>query len=299
MQTLAVEPPGAALDRRVLDSLPAAEVVERRSQPRWSARRKSFALGLAALTLTAMATAGMVTVFFRPQGGGDFPLNGRTWSYRSNFTGEVTFRDPHGRRVGGVVEILDGKPGKGAVELKIQGHQYRFTTPGEHLVRDAQGQLLGSTVLRVLPIRESETKTLEFLHRHGIQQIPKTPDELLKAQRQIMDLKWQMWGMQKESGLSGASTMPLGVMGYHNELGVYWKVRGLVAVRAQNAEGADLLGVSTQPAAGLDVDHPELPEITVVVGGTPAMMHGYGLHEIRDEQGRLLLTLSVQPFQLR
>ena len=290
---MAVEPTTPALDRRVLDSLPAAEIREPRPRGTRFLPRKGLAFGLAALVLT-VATAVGVSAFLRPPlSGGTFLLDGQTWDYRSAFNGEVTFRDPAGRPVGGKVSSLNGWPGMGEVILTVEGRRYQFTNPGEHPVRDAEGRLLGSAVMRVLSAEEVQAQLREFLARYGIQTIPQTPDEVRETMWKVSAQNWDTWGTQKEPDGSVVQGSRLGVLGFNHESGVYWKVRGAVIVSVLEAEGK-----LHDRAVALEGADPagENPEVVIIRGGQTTSVRGYGLHEIRDDEGRLLLILKVEPF---
>lgn len=318
---MAVEPTGPAMDRRVLESLPVETANARRKSVIQLAPRRTLALGLSALLLTITMAAGVAAFFFRSSGASDFTLDGRTWKYRSDFVGEVTFRDAHGHQVGGVIGMGDGQPGTGKVDLDVQGQHYHFNTPGEHPVRDAKGQLLGAAVLRISPPASREA-TLKFLAQYGIQRIPETPAEIREVQQKIVTQHWDTWGTEKQTGSNGIQNSPLGVLGYDNTLGIYWKVKGRVKVRVLDASG-DQVGaagydnaqgtywningfvkVRVPEASGNQVGggdtnqgggaSEEAPEVTAIVSGQNTTMHGYGLHELRNGEGRLLLMLKVE-----
>lgn len=262
-----------------------------RSAASWFAPRRGLAVASSCLVLLVTLAVGVGAFFSRVSGASDFTLDGRTWRYRSDFVGELTFRDPQGHRVGGVVGIGEGQPGSGGVELEVQDQQFRFASPGKHAVRDGSGRLLGFVLLQTMPTANPE-EMKRFLAQYGIQEIPQTPEQMREVQRTIAKRHWERWGTQRESGIRGVSDSPLGVLGYDNELGLYWKVRGSVKVSVLAADGTGLGGGETKPS---EEPGPETPEVTVLVDGQPSTMRGYGLQEIHSPAGQLLLMLNVEP----
>jgi hypothetical protein len=292
LRDFASEPTGLALDGQILAALPVEYAPSRTGR---SGRQWALAACVATLILT-VAITGAVAGFAVPGGGsaaGGFAVAGRTWTYRSTFHGEVTFKDASGSPVGGEARLLERPAGEGGLVVAINGKSFVFSEAGEHELRDGAGNLLGIAVMRPIAPPEWIQLTHDFLSKYGFQREPQTAAEMEAFERKVSQQEWDEWGTMEEGG-GCVKASRLGVYGYDDESQTFWKVRGVARVTVLGPDGEVHDIGATQLGRKPDA---EQPEIVASRGGIPTTWHGYGRYEVRDERGDLQVVLVVERAQ--
>ncbi len=97
------------------------------------------------------------------------------------------------------------------------------------------------------------------------------------------------------SAVISMSASPLGANGWDRDLGISWKVQGHVTVdvftpgRSKGqVSGGKLTDAMRQQL-------PRVPRIEITFNGKMHVEQGYGRHDIKNDAGKLLMRLDVQP----
>ena len=208
--------------------------------------------------------------------------NRHQWHITSDYLGQVKLYDTQGAMIGVAGNYQRNATPTGSVELEVEGARYQLH-PGKQEIRDGKGTPLGFAEL--LPPEEKQST----------RKSPGKPLSLAEAFRQSEADE------AKYGGVSGISASIFGAHGWDKALKVNWKIGGQVKVRALDISGHVISSAEGVPLTakmrrelGADVP-PATPLLKITVNGKTHQEQGYGKHDIKNEAGKTLLRLDVQP----
>lgn len=240
------------------------------------------------LVITGALAARLMT--FRPSGGFSDRL-GHLWIFTGDIKGQAQVFDPQGHPLGTMSDGPGDLQGSN-IDLNVAGTHYHFDGPGQQQVRDAEGAVLGTVILR--PLREQG-----YLRQMGWTRMPRNVTEAFQ------------WTQRKQSqsdatAASGVEATPSGVNGFDRALGLSWKMKGTATVTALLPTGKQVAEAHSQPltpemrrmlppAMLPTAQDTQNPQFDLTVNGKLTHERGFGTHVLRDAQGRPLLILKAKP----
>lgn len=219
-----------------------------------------------------------------------FQSGGHRWQYKANFAGRITLRDAQGRVISiWLSERFDPK-NLTALDLRVDG--LRFTFP---VLQD--GTLKDGARKYTCPLFERGGLTLG-----SVEMEPLYADQVRALQKQA-DAEFR----SLPYGSTGSNRW--GARGFHKPLGVTWEMRNAQAEVLMKDRWGHLLSTerirdpqlspaqmglppgSIVPRMGAE------PDFRIVVKGRASHARGFGVHRVRDADGKTLLLLEARPLK--
>jgi hypothetical protein len=243
--------------------------------------------------------------------------HGTTWDIRTNLPGTLRFFSAEGKLIGQMTTDGGFPRGSDIVLITYAGRQdHTVHGYGKHLLRSKSGALLGYLeVVPLSPREKLEQKTAAVAARSSLEALYKEPNNFTAN--------------GPDSGGSGGVTGSPGLTaGYLTDHGLSWKMVGYALVTAEYISGdkperqqgagsalpsADVVPLPVRDQfARLAALAPSLDAVPQVywqiAGDDHTVAHGtwrdlrrsgqfagYGKHEVKDENGKTVLVLTVSP----
>jgi len=221
-----------------------------------------------------------------------FQSGGHRWEYNANFAGRITLRDAQRRVIS--IWLSDSFDPKNPMMLDLWVDGRRIPFP----VEEKDGMLKHGIRQYICPVYDAQGKQL----LGSVEMEPLYSDQVRALQKQA-DAEFR----SLPYGSAGSNRW--GARGFHKPLGVTWEMRNAQAeVLMKDAQGHLLsterirdpqlspadMGLppgSIVPSAGAE------PDFRIVVRGRAWHARGFGVHRVRDADGKTLLLLEARPLK--
>jgi hypothetical protein len=295
---LAVAAPSETLRQRIFTDIEflASKVTEEeivwreRAMRRRRSRRYAFVGTLAAASATGFIGVPVAQMLLASGPPAPFTTftdtAGQTWRLSGNFNGFIRISDAHGNSIApGAAYVGLGGDTNGVLDIDVAGRHFAVQSYGDHLLRDAQGEYIGTIFLN--PVGISRGRQVAQKLDPMADQIKRLAPELQNTTQTIEALPW-------------------GTVGIDRPAGVIWRMRGRARVQmlkpgagkpfaaAENAYLPPEKLAKLSPAQRGAAER-TTPEFIWTVHGRAGHATGFGIHPIRDEQGRNVLLLRADP----